>query len=352
MVAVIETLDSDWLTSGPEVSKFEQAIAGVAGVPHAVAVSSGTAALHAALAAIGVGPGDEVIVPALTFAATANAVLYCGGTPVFADVEPDTLLLDPYAVNDRITSFTKAVIAVDYAGQPCDYDRLRAITRWKSIALVADACHAIGGSYRGSPVGALADLTCFSFHPVKHVAAGEGGAVVTQSGGLADRIRRFRNHGRDGLEMTALGYNYRLSDIHSALGRSQLQKLPASIARRREIVQWYNDAFCQLLLVQPLTIRGDRCSAHHLYVLNFDLPVPRQQILNALRCEGIGGQVHYRPVHLQPYYRKTFGTKEGLCPLAEAAAERIISLPLFPSMSDGDVQNVIDAVRKVCEAFA
>lgn len=354
--AVAAVLRSDWLTCGPKVGEFERAVAGVVGAREAVAVSSGTAALHAAVFALGVGPGDEVIVPPMTFAATANCVVYQGGTPVFADVEPDTLLLDPAAVARRITPRTKAIIAVDYAGQPCRYDELRGLAERHGLALVADGCHALGASYKGKPVGSLARITAFSFHPVKHVATGEGGMATTDDAELANRMRLFRNHGvttdhrqREAAgswfyEMTDLGYNYRITDIQCALGVSQLRKLPAWLERRRQIAARYDAAFAATPGVRPLAVRPDAGHAYHLYVIRLT-GGDRGRAFAALRAAGIGANVHYIPVHLHPYYRRRFGTGPGLCPVAESAYEQIVSLPMFPRMTDADVDRVVRAVR-------
>jgi perosamine synthetase len=317
--------------------------------------------------AIGIGPGDEVIVPAMTFAASANAVLYQGGVPVFADVDPTTLLVDPASVEARLTARTRAIVAVDYAGQPCDYSALRALASRHGVTLVADACHAIGGAWRGEPVGTLADLSCFSFHPVKHITTGEGGAICTANSDLARRMRVFRNHGITSdhrqreltgswfYEMTDLGYNYRMTDIQAALGRVQLSKLPNWVTRRREIAQLYNRSLADLPAVRPLTVHADASHAYHLYViaLNEDvLRVGRAKVYEALRAEGIGVNVHYIPVHLHPYYKARFGTGFGLCPNAESAYERILSLPMFPDMTDRDVEDVVAAIVKVTAAYA
>ena len=310
-------------------------------------------------------PGDEVIVPPMTFAASANCVVYQGATPVFADVEPDTLLLDPMQVAARITPRTRAIIAVDYAGQACDYNGLRDIATKNSIALLADACHAIGGSYRGRPVGTLADLSTFSLHPVKHLTTGEGGVITTNDGALATRMRIFRNHGittdhrqreQQGswfYEMVELGYNYRLSDIQCALGISQLHKLPGWVARRQTIARRYNDAFAEYPAIKPLSVQPDVTHAYHLYVVQFDLEqlhTTRAELFAALRQAGLGVNVHYIPVHLHPFYRQRFNTGPGMYPVAEAAYERIVSLPIFPRMSDDDVSRVIDTVIGVTEA--
>lgn len=366
ITAVTNVLRSDWLTTGPNVNEFETAFASLVGAREAVAVSNGTAALHAAMNALGVGPGDEVIVPAMTFAASANCVVYQGGTPVFADVQADTLLIDPDDVAAKITARTKAIVAVDYAGQPCDYERLHTLAHRHGLKLVADACHAIGGEYREIPVGTLADLSVFSLHPVKHITTGEGGVIATNDAELARRMRVFRNHGittdhrqraEQGswfYEMVELGYNYRLTDFQCALGLSQLRKLPGWVVRRQAIAQMYDAAFAGLTAVSPLTTRPEVSHAYHLYVVRFDLSqltVDRNMLFQALRAEGLGVNLHYIPVHLHPFYRQRFGMQSGLCPAAEAAYAEIMSLPIFPQMSDEDVQDVITAVSKVVEAY-
>ena len=359
--AVLDVLRSDWLTTGPKVAEFEELFAREVGTAHAVAVSSGTAALHAAAYALDVGPGDEVIVPSMTFAATANCAVFQGGTPVFADVDPDTLLLDTASAEARVTRRTRAIIAVDYAGQPCDYDALRALAERNGLALADDACHALGGRYKGRPVGSLADLSTFSLHPVKHITSGEGGMVTTDDPDLAKRMRLFRNHGittdhrqREAsgswfYEMVDLGYNYRLTDFQCALGASQLGKLPVWVLRRREIAARYDAAFADAPGIRPLAVRPDAYHAYHLYVIRLEAREPgkdRAAIFRSLREAGIGVNVHYIPVHLHPYYRKRFGTRPGDCPVAEAAYERILSLPMYPGMSDGQVDEVIGAVRR------
>lgn len=366
IAAVVEVLRSDWLTVGPAIEAFERAFAEFVGAAHAVAVSSGTAALHAALHALGIGPGDEVIVPPLTFAASANCVVYQGGTPVFADVEPETLLLDPLQVEAKITSRTKAIVAVDYAGQPCDYAALTDIARRHGLAVVADACHSVGGSYHGRAVGTLGDLTAFSFHPVKHMTTGEGGMITTNEAERARRLRIFRNHGistdhrqraeRGGFyyEMVTLGYNYRITDFQCALGRSQLGKLPGFVRRRRELAALYDAALTAFPCATPVATRSDLVSAYHLYPVQFDLTalgLSQDTLYAALRAENIGVNVHYLPVHLHPYYRKRFGTGPGLCPVAEAAYARLITLPLFPRMLNADAEDVLTAVRKVIHGY-
>jgi perosamine synthetase len=366
VAAVTETLRSDWLTTGPKVGEFEQALSKVAGTTEAVAVSTGTAALHAAMYALGVGSGDEVIVTTMTFAASANAAAYLGAKPVFVDVNPNNLLIDPSQVETHITPRTKAIVAVDYAGQPCDYDALQAIAKKHELPLIDDACHSIGGAYCGRPVGSLATLSAFSFHPVKHVATGEGGAVTTDDAELARRMRLFRNHGIStdfreraaqgafAYEMVDLGFNYRLSDIQCALGISQLAKLEASVARRQAIAKKYDNAFKGMTGVRPLEIAPEVSHAYHLFVIRLELEAltaDRVAVFRALRAEGIGVNVHYLPVHLHPYYQTRFGTRPGLCPVAEAAYERLLSLPMFPAMSDNDVEDVVEAVDKVVSHY-
>jgi len=359
IAGVVEVLRSDWLTTGPKVDEFEKAFATFTGTAHAVAVANGTAALHAAMAALKIGPGDEVIVPAITFVATANAVVYEGGTPVFADVEAKTLLIDPDSVRRRITPRTRAIAAVDYAGQPCNYEALRALCVEHGLALVADACHALGGTLEGRPVGSLADLSTFSLHPVKPIATGEGGVVTTDDPALAARMRIFRNHGittdfrereKKGAfyyEMTALGYNLRLSDIQCALGISQLRKLPAWVLRRQQIAATYDRAFAAHPSVHPLVTRSGVGHGYHLYVIRLADHLDRTVVLQWLRSEGIGANVHYLPVYLHPFYREKFGGAEGQCPVAESAYRQILSLPIFPRMSAADVEDVITAVRRI-----
>ena len=362
--AVVEALQSGWLTTGPRVEAFENAFAAQVPVAHAVAVNSGTAALHAAMRALRVGPGDEIIAPALTFAASANCAVYEGATPVFADVDPATLLINPASVAEKITPRTKAIVAVDYAGQPADYDELAIIAKKHGIAIVADACHAPGGNYKGKPVGAVADISTFSFHPVKHLTTAEGGMATTADAELAARMRRFKNHGIDSdhrqreksgtfaYDMVELGYNYRLSDIQCALGMAQLPRLGAWVARRRAIAATYDAAFAKIGFVRPLLAKPDRTHAYHLYVIELDveaLGYGRARAFDRLRAAGIGANVHYSPVHLMSFYRERFGTRPGDAPVAERAAERILSLPVFPLMSDADIAKVIEEVSALAK---
>ena len=363
IAAVVEVLRSDWLTTGPKIAEFEDALAAYVGARHAVSFSSGTAALHAAVFAAGLQPGDEAITTPLTFCATANSLLYQGATPVFADVSPDTLNLDPTAVAERITPRTRAVLPVDYAGHPADMPAFLKLAEQHGLVVIEDACHALGAELHGQRVGSLAHMTVFSFHPVKHITTGEGGMVTTNEAEFARRLRLFRNHGIDSdararqergdwrYSMVELGYNYRLSDIACALGLSQLRRFDANLARRRQIAARYTAAFASLDGVQAPAIRAGAKPAWHLYPLRFALPRrDRGGVFHALRAENIGVNVHYIPVHLHPYYRKHFGFAGGEFPIAEGAYEQLISLPLFHGMSDRDVDDVIAAVAKVVAA--
>jgi len=360
--SVVEVLRSDWLTTGPKVGEFEEAFAARVNARHAVSFTSGTAALHASAFAAGLKAGDEAITTPMTFAATANCVLYQGATPVFADVQPDTLNLDPEQVSRRLTAKTRAILPVDYAGHPADLGPILAIAEQHGLVVIEDASHALGAEYKGSRIGGIAAMTVFSFHPVKHITTGEGGMVTTNDEKLAETLRRFRNHGISSdarqrqtagqwhYEMVLLGYNYRLPDIVCALGLAQLKKLDANLARRREIAAVYTAAFRELPGVVPPAVRADMNPAWHLYPIRLDLDkltADRSQVFQALRAENIGVNVHYIPVHLHPYYRDRFGYKGGEFPVAEGAYQRLISLPMFHAMNDRDVDDVITAVRKV-----
>jgi UDP-4-amino-4,6-dideoxy-N-acetyl-beta-L-altrosamine transaminase len=368
--AVVEVLKSDWLTTGPKVGEFEERFAEWVGARHAVSFSSGTAALHGAAFAAGLGPGDEAITTPITFCATANCILYQGATPVFADVSPDTLNIDPKEVSKRVSARTKAIIAVDYAGHPAALDELGQLAKaqapqGQSPLLIEDACHALGAEYHGKRVGGIADMTVFSFHPVKHLTTGEGGMVSTNDARLAETLRRFRNHGISSearqrqeagqwfYEMVLLGFNYRLTDIACALGLSQLEKLDANLARRREIAAQYGEAFRDLPAIVIPAVREDVNPAWHLYPIRLKLEmlaVGRGEIFQALRAENIGVNVHYIPVHQHPYYRERFNTEAGY-PVADDAYERLISLPMFHSMTAQDVNDVVHALRKVVTTY-
>lgn len=379
VASVAAVLRGDWLTQGPNVEAFERAFADKTGARYAVAVNSGTAALHAAMHALGIGPGDEVIVPPITFTATANCVVFQGATPVFADVRPSGHL-DPERVEQRVTKRTKAVIAVDYAGWPCDYASLLAVCDRNRLPLVCDACHALGASWNGRPAGSIGRLNCFSFHPVKHIATGEGGMITTDDAQLAARMRDFRTHGITkeaprflGLgagseergpwyyEMQNLGFNYRISDINCALGASQLKKLDRFVARRREIAARYYRELGDLphTILPPSDLQPKSPSLHeavrhafHLFPLrvNFEaLGKTRTAVMSELRARGVGTQVHYIPVNLQPFYRERFQTRPGQCPEAERFYAGELSIPMFAAMTEDDVSRVSAALRDVLQ---
>lgn len=364
--AITEVLRTDWLTTGPKVTEFEGAVATFTQSKETIAVSNGTAALHACTYALGIQQGDEVLVPTMTFAATANAVVFQGGKPVFVDSESDTLLIDPKKVEEAITKQTKAMICMDYTGHPCNYSALNAIAKKHNIPLIADASHAMGGAYEGRAVGTLADMNTFSFHPVKPMTTGEGGVITTHNATWAKKMRQFRNHclttdhrerqdqGSWYYEMTDLGYNYRLTDIQCALGISQLRHVPAWTKKRQEIARKYDAALSRITGIAPLAVRSNISHAYHLYVVLIDKSIineNRDTIFRALRAENIGVNVHYIPVHLHPYYQKNFATKKGDCPVAEYAYEHMLSLPIFPTMTNEDVADVIEALEKITAAY-
>jgi len=363
VAAATEVLRSDWLTTGPKVADFEEAIADYVDARHAVSFSSGTAALHAAVLAAGLKPGDEAITTPLTFCATANAVLYGGGTPVFADVRDETLTIDPEEVERRITPRTKALLPVDYAGHPADLDALLALADRHELLVIEDAAHALGAKYRSRMVGSISHMSVFSFHAVKHLTTGEGGMVTTNNGEFVQRLREVRNHGIDSdararqadgqwhYEMTTLGFNYRLTDIACALGLAQLPRLPANLARRRTIAARYEKALATVSSLALPIVAADVTSAWHLYPVRVDASLDRAEVFDALRAEGLGVNVHYIPVHLHPYYRSRFGYRGGEFPIAETASGRLISLPMFHGMTDEDVDDVILAVEKVMNYF-
>lgn len=362
---VIDVLSSDWLTTGPKVAEFEALFAKAVGAQHAIAVSNGTAALHVALFAAGIDSNSEIITTPLTFVATANAARYMGATVKFADIRPDTYNIDPQKIESLINEKTKAIIAVDFAGHPADFDELHALAHRYNLTLIEDAAHSLGATYKNRKVGSLSDLTTFSFHPVKHITTGEGGMITTDDPALAKRMRLFRNHGialdhqqRDAMgswfyDMTALGFNYRLTDIQSALGISQLKKLDGWVRRRCDIAEKYNIAFYDLPeIISPVTSPGTD-SSWHLYVIQLNLnclSVDRSQIFRALRAENIGVNVHYIPVPWHTYYQN-LGYVKGQWPVAETLYERIISLPMWPGMTDEDIEDTIHAVQKVISNY-
>lgn len=363
---VSDVLRGDYLTTGPSVREFEQNIAEYTGSKYAVAVSNGTTALHCACFAAGIGPGDEVITTPMTFAASSNCVLYQGGTPVFADIKSDTYNIDPEDIERKITSRTKAIIPVDFTGQPTELDEIRRLADKHNLVMIEDAAHALGATYKGGNIGTVSDMTEFSFHPVKHITTGEGGVITTNSKEYYERVLLFRTHGitrnpslmtkNEGgwyYEQLELGNNYRITDIQCVLGMSQLKRLGSFIARRKEIVKRYNEAFKNLEGIITPYQRQECDSSWHLYVIQLELEklkVCRKEVFDALKAENIGVNVHYIPVHYHPYYQK-LGYKKGICPNAEKLYERIITLPLFPKMNDKDVSDVIEAVYKVISYY-
>ncbi len=362
--AVVDVLKSDTLTCGPKITELEAKLCKITGAKYAVAVSNGTAALHIAAMAAGIGPGDEVITSPITFAASANCTLYCGGKPVFADIDPETYNIDPVDMEKKITPATKAVVAVDFTGQAVAHKEIEALCKTHNLIFIEDAAHAIGTKYNGKPVGSMADMTCFSFHPVKTVTSGEGGAVTTNDEALYKKLVLYRSHGitRDIAQMknpsdnpwyneqVTLGYNYRMTDIQAALLISQLDKLPAFSARRKELVDFYNRAFSDLpeLILQKEIPESD--TTRHLYILQLvpeKVSCTRREFFDALCAEGIHPQVHYLPVYRHSYYEKELGYPKGLCPNAEALYEQILSIPLYYKLTDQDAQDVSDAVHKI-----
>jgi UDP-4-amino-4,6-dideoxy-N-acetyl-beta-L-altrosamine transaminase len=357
IAAVVDVLRSDYLTTGPAVKAFEQALVDASGARRAVAMNSGTSALHGMYFAAGLGPGDEIVTTPLTFAATANAALYLGASVRFVDVLADTGNIDPAAVDAAVGERTRLVVAVDYAGHPADYHELNEVARARGLTLVADAAHSLGATYRGRRVGTLAHASELSFHPVKPITTAEGGAVVTDDDELADRAARFRTHGitrdpsvmerDDGpwhYEQHDLGFNYRLTDLQAALGRSQLRHLDDFIARRRVIAARYLEAFADVEALSLPCIRNGVEPGWHLFVVRVATAALRRPFFERLREHGLGVQVHYIPVHHHPYYRD-LGFRRGSCPVAEDYSARAVSLPIFPRMTDEDVDRVIATVR-------
>lgn len=365
--AVVDVLKSDFLTCGPKIEEAEAKLCEITGARHAVLVSNGTAALHATCFAAGIGPGDEVITTPITFAASANCALYCGGKPVFADINPETYNIDPDSIEKCITEKTKAVVAVDFTGQAVEVQRIREICDKHNLVFIEDAAHSLGTKFNGKPIGSLADMTEFSFHPVKTCTAGEGGAVTTNDDELYKKLVLFRTHGITRVnewmdkpseggwyyQQVDLGYNYRITDMQAALLSSQLDKLDIFASRRKELVKRYNEAFNEMpeIIVQKEIPESD--TVRHLYIIQLDLEkltCGRKEVYDALQAEGVGVNVHYIPVYSFPYYQK-LGYKMGLCPNAEYLYERIISIPLYYSMTDEDQEMVIKAVKKVISYY-
>ncbi len=366
--AVVETLRSNYITCGPKVTEFERELAEYTGAKYAVAVSNGTAALHCACIAAGIGPGDEVITTPMTFAASANCALYCGARPVFADIDPETYNIDPRSIREKVTEKTKAIVAVDFTGQAVEYDEIRKICEEHDLIFIEDAAHSLATSYKGKKIGSVADMSTFSFHPVKTITGGEGGAITTNDEDLYNKLVLAHAHGithdenmmegapHEGIwyyEQISLGFNYRITDFQAALLLSQLKKLDCFAARRKEIVKIYNDEFKDLdgIILQKDIPDSDTC--RHLYIIRLDLDkltCTRRQFFDAMSAENVQCQIHYIPVYWFPYYQH-MGYERGLCPNAERIYEGIMSIPLYPKMSEQDVADVIHAVKKVIENY-
>ncbi len=366
--AVVKVLRSDLITCGPKVDEMEHSLCEFTGARYAVAVNSGTSALHCACIAAGIGPGDEVITTPITFAASANCAVYCGAKPVFADIDPETYNIDPESIKTKITDNTKAVIAVDFTGQAVQIDEIRKICQEHGLIFIEDAAHSIGTRYKGKYVGSLADMTCFSFHPVKTITGGEGGAVLTNDEKLYEKLKLAHTHGithdkdlmeeypHEGpwyYEQISLGYNYRLTDFQAALITSQLGKIRKFAERRKEIVRRYDREFSDLpgIIIQKEIPESDTC--RHLYIIRLDfekLSCTRRQFFDAMSAENVQCQIHYVPVYWFPYYRK-LGYEKGICPNAEEIYKGIMSIPLYPKMTDQDVEDVIRAVKKVTDNY-
>lgn len=359
---VVAAIRSDFITQGPKIKRFEDALCQYTGVKYAVAVSSGTAALHIACLAIGIKPGGEVITSSITFAASANCVLYCGGKPVFADIEKDTGNIDSEDIKKKITKKTKAIIPVHYAGHPCDMEKIRDVAKKNGLFTIEDAAHSLGAKYKNSNIGSskYSDMTILSFHPVKHITTGEGGAVLTNQKDFYEKLLMFRNHGitknkyvnkADGgwyYEMQQLGYNYRITDIQSALGISQLKKLEKFVKIRRKIAEYYNEEFRDNPYFDTPAEKEYARSSYHLFPIKLKNKIiaEKKEVFRKLRNSGLGVQVHYIPVYLHPYY-KSLGYKKGLCPKSEDFYNKAISIPLYPLMKQHDTAEVVKKVLKV-----
>ncbi|SFR58484.1 UDP-4-amino-4,6-dideoxy-N-acetyl-beta-L-altrosamine transaminase [Anaeromicropila populeti] len=358
--AVVEVLKSDYLTTGPKIEEFEKVVAEYVGAKYAVAISNGTAALHAACAAAGIQSGDEVITSPITFVASANCVLYCGGTPVFADIDSETYNISLEDIRRKITNKTKAIIPVHYAGQPCNMDAIHKIAEEHNLIVIEDGAHALGAEYKGKRIGGLSDMTTFSFHPVKHITTGEGGMITTNNVQLYEKLKLFRSHGitrdegmmrkKEGdwyYEQLSLGYNYRITDIQCALGISQMKKLDGFLKRRKEIVMGYQEAFKGMENIIVPTVAEGCESSWHLYVIQVK-NCQRKKVFDSLRDAGIGVNVHYIPVYKQPYYQEN-GYKEVKCVQAEQLYQQMISIPLYPGLTneqqDCVIEKVINAVK-------
>lgn len=365
--AVVDVLKGDFLTTGPMVQQFEEAIAKYVGAKYAVSFSNGTAALHAACYAAGITEGDEVITTPMTFVASANCILYQGAKPVFADIDNETYNISPKSIEEKITNKTKAIIPVHFTGQPVELEAIQKIAKKNNLIIIEDAAHALGATYKNKKIGSIGDMTMFSFHPVKHITTGEGGVITTNNPLFYEKLVQFRTHGIERnpkkllenhgpwyYEMQFLGYNYRITDIQAALGLSQLSKLDSFIKIRKKYVDIYSKEFsCLSEIIIPKQL-PQTSSSWHLYIIRLNtklLKCNRKEFYEALQRENIGVNVHYIPVHLQPFYQK-LGYEKGICPQAENVYEEIITLPLFPKMTEADVWDVIQAVRKVLSFYS
>ena len=355
---VVKVLKTDWLTQGPKIEEFERKIAEYCRVKYALAVSSGTAALQAAYIVAGIKSEDEVITTPLTFAATTNALIHCGGKPVFVDIESDNLNINPKEIEKKITKRTKAITVVDFGGHPCDLDEIKKIAKKYNILVIEDAAHALGSEYKGKKVGGIADLTIFSFHPVKLITTGEGGMVLTNNKSFYEKLKTFRHHGivkkpeKGGwyYEIENPGHNFRITDFQCALGLSQFKKINKFLKKRKEIATRYNKAFKNFKEIILPAERNYVKSAWHIYPIQFNLEklkVSRREIFNFFQKENIKVMVHYMPIHLHPFYKNKFGYKKGDFPISEKYYERAITLPLFPAMTNKDTDNIIEIVKEI-----
>jgi dTDP-4-amino-4,6-dideoxygalactose transaminase len=358
--AVYEALEGDYITRGPTVDEFEQAVAEYVGVEHAIAVTSGTAALHLVGEAAGFSPGDEVVTTPLTFASTAHAATYAGAKPVFADVKRDTRNIDPEAVREQITDETVGLIPMHYAGQPCEVDELLEIADEHDLTVIWDACHALGSTWRGEMAGSHRDAAIFSFHPVKNITTAEGGMVVTNNDELAERVRSLRSFDMDydppghedepWFQVTeGVGYNYNFTDLQAALGLSQLERIEEFKQRRNGIIDRYEEAFADVTGLQTPTVKDDVDPMWHLYAVEIgeEFGCDRKRFVEAMHAENIYVQVHYVPLHFHPLFQERFGYERGQFPVTENVYEGLVSLPLYPAMEDSTVKKVVNAVNRL-----
>lgn len=360
---VVDTMRSGWLTTGKKAKRFEEAFAERVGAKHAIAVNSCTAALHLALEALGVGPGDEVIVPTLTFASTAEVVLHLGGTPVLADCLDDSLNVDPASIAAKVTARTKAIVPVHYGGQPCDLNAIHEIARSHNLPVVEDAAHAIPARYGDRTIGTISDVTCFSFYANKTITTGEGGMVTTESDELAQRMRimslhgiskdawkRFSAEGSWYYEITAPGFKHNMTDLAASIGLHQLNRCDEFWEGRARCANHYDAAFADVPELQLLSVDPNVQMAWHLYVIRLrpeQLTIDRAEFIQRVNAAGVGTSVHYMPLHMHPYYRETHGYQPDDLPVAKAAFEQMLSLPIYPKLSDADLEHVTETVRGI-----